>query len=78
MDSSAQRSVPSYPLSFETTRGTSRKLARLRDLPGMSTGRLLSQLPGLRLAVPETELAWQRDTRIRGLVACPVGWDVNR
>jgi cytochrome P450 len=51
-------------------------LARMELQVSLET--LLSRLPGLRLAVPETDLAWQRDTRIRGLVACPVGWDVNR
>jgi len=37
-------------------------------------GALLHRLPSLRLAVPERDLRWRRDTFIRGLAALPVRW----
>ncbi len=38
---------------------------------------LLSRLPGLRIAVPESDLAWQTGALMRGLAAFPVAWDAT-
>ncbi|RGC68267.1 Cytochrome P450 107B1 [Micromonospora sp. MW-13] len=35
---------------------------------------LLDRLPGLRLAVPESELPWKSGLLVRGLTAMPVAW----
>ena len=39
---------------------------------------LLRELPGLELAVPESELRWRSGTFIRGLTALPVRWPEYR
>jgi cytochrome P450 len=36
--------------------------------------RVLHRLPGLRLAVPESELSWKQDAMVNGLQALPVAW----
>jgi cytochrome P450 len=40
----------------------------------VALGAILSMLPGLRIAVPESELTWQAATVMRGLTALPVAW----
>ncbi|MEU6072884.1 cytochrome P450 [Micromonospora sp. NPDC047074] len=35
---------------------------------------LIARVPGLRLAVPESELTWKSGLLVRGLVAMPVSW----
>ncbi|WP_433389405.1 cytochrome P450 [Micromonospora sp. KLBMP9576] len=35
---------------------------------------LIARTPGLRLAVPESELAWKSGLLVRGLLALPVSW----
>ncbi|MET9858469.1 cytochrome P450 [Streptomyces smyrnaeus] len=47
-------------------------LARMEAEVLLST--LLRRLPGLRLAVPAQEIAWQRSVLIRGPVGLPVTW----
>ncbi|POX40059.1 cytochrome P450 [Streptomyces sp. Ru73] len=37
-------------------------------------GALIQRFPGLRLAVPRTELRWRRSIRARGLMSLPVAW----
>ncbi|WP_344343760.1 cytochrome P450 [Kitasatospora putterlickiae] len=36
--------------------------------------RVLTRLPGLRLAVPERELRWKEDAMVNGLQALPIAW----
>lgn len=36
-----------------------------------------SLLPGLRFAVPESDLSWQEGTIMRGLTALPLSWDAG-
>jgi cytochrome P450 len=36
--------------------------------------RVLTRMPGLRLAVPEQELGWNRGYMVRGVTALPVVW----
>jgi cytochrome P450 len=50
-------------------------LARLETEIALAT--LLRRLPGLRLAVPEAELAWRPVPLFRSLAALPVAWDVR-
>jgi cytochrome P450 len=38
---------------------------------------ILSRLPGLRIAVPESDLAWETQSLMRGLTAFPVRWDAD-
>ncbi|GAB3155237.1 cytochrome P450 [Micromonospora sonneratiae] len=40
----------------------------------VALGSLVDRLPGLRLAVPEPELAWKSGLLVRGLSALPVTW----
>ena len=47
-------------------------LARMELQVALST--LLSQLPGLHIAVPEEQLSWHTQTVMRGLTAFPVAW----
>lgn len=49
-------------------------LARLEAKIAFNT--LLARLPGLRLAVPTTELQYTQGTIVRGLARLPVRWDV--
>jgi hypothetical protein len=37
----------------------------------VSLGTILSRLPGLRLAVPESDLTWQEGTTMQGLTTFP-------
>ncbi|MEU2768352.1 cytochrome P450 [Streptomyces diastaticus] len=48
------------------------QLARLELQIGIAT--LLRRFPGLRLAVPETELPWKKNVVIHSLEALPVAW----
>lgn len=48
-------------------------LARLEG--EIAIGTLLRRLPGLRLAVPESELVWRTVPTFRGLAALPVTWE---
>jgi cytochrome P450 len=48
-------------------------LARLEAEIALNT--LLQRLPGLRLAVPASELAWRTVPMFRALAALPVAWD---
>ncbi|MEU9255024.1 cytochrome P450 [Streptomyces sp. NPDC048270] len=48
------------------------QLARLEMQIGIST--LIRRFPGLRLAVPESELPWKRNVVIHSLEALPVTW----
>lgn len=41
---------------------------------GIALGALLERMPGLRLAVPETELEWRTGMLVRGLKRLPVAW----
>ena len=50
-------------------------LARMELQVSLET--VLSQLPGLRLAVPEIDLSWEERTLIRGLTALPLSWDAG-
>ncbi len=50
-------------------------LARMELQVSLET--ILSRLPGLRLAVPENELAWQEGTIMRGPTAFPISWDAD-
>lgn len=43
----------------------------------VSLDALLSRLPGLRLAVPESDLTWQEGTVMRGLTEFPLSWDAG-
>jgi cytochrome P450 len=38
---------------------------------------VLTRLPGLRIAVPESDLVWETETVMRGLAAFPVTWDAD-
>lgn len=38
---------------------------------------ILSRLPGLRFAVPESDLSWQEGTRLRAPAALPLSWDTD-
>lgn len=38
---------------------------------------ILSRLPGLRLAVPDSDLSWQEGTIMRGVAALPLSWDAG-
>jgi cytochrome P450 len=49
------------------------QLARLELQVSLET--LLSRLPGLRIAVPESHLAWEAENLMRGLSEFPVTWD---
>jgi cytochrome P450 len=49
------------------------QLARLELQVSLET--ILSGLPGLRIAVPESDLAWETESLLRGLAAFPVSWD---
>lgn len=49
------------------------ELARLELRVGVTT--LLTGLPGLRIAVPETGLRWRTDMYVRGLWELPLSWD---
>jgi cytochrome P450 len=40
----------------------------------VALGSLIRRLPELRMAVPETELAWKSGMLVRGLKALPVAW----
>jgi cytochrome P450 len=40
----------------------------------VALGTILSQLPGLRIAVPEDSLVWHDRTMMRGLAAFPITW----
>jgi len=40
----------------------------------VALGSILSQLPALRIAVPEESLTWHDRTIMRGLTAFPVTW----
>ncbi len=51
-------------------------LARMELQVSLET--ILSRLPGLRIAVPESELSWHQGTLMRGLMAFPLCWDVDR
>jgi cytochrome P450 len=48
-------------------------LARMELQVSLET--ILSRLPGLRLAVPDSDLSWEEGTLIRGLTALPLSWD---
>jgi cytochrome P450 len=47
-------------------------LARMELQVSLET--ILSRLPGLRLAVPDSDLSWEERTVIRGLTALPLSW----
>lgn len=49
------------------------QLARLELQVSLET--ILSRLPGLRIAVPESDLAWEAESLLRGLATFPVAWD---
>jgi cytochrome P450 len=51
------------------------QLARMELQVSLQT--FLSRLPGLRIAVPESDLSWQVGTVMRGLTAFPVSWDAG-
>jgi len=51
------------------------QLARMELQVSLDT--ILSRLPGLRLAVPDSELAWLEGTMMRGVRALPVAWDAG-
>lgn len=40
----------------------------------VALGTILDRLPGLRIAVPEDQLAWHTGSMMRGLAAFPVAW----
>jgi cytochrome P450 len=50
-------------------------LARMELQVSLAT--ILSRLPGLRIAVPESDLTWQEGTTMRGLTAFPLSWDAG-
>jgi cytochrome P450 len=50
-------------------------LARMELQVSLAT--ILSRLPGLRIAIPESDLSWQEGTTMRGLTAFPLSWDVG-
>jgi cytochrome P450 len=50
-------------------------LARMELQVSLET--ILSRLPGLRIAVPDSDLCWEERTVIRGLTALPLSWDVG-
>jgi cytochrome P450 len=49
------------------------QLARLELQVALET--VLTRLPGLRIAVPESELVWETETVMRGLTTFPVMWE---
>jgi cytochrome P450 len=51
------------------------QLARLELQVSLET--ILSRLPGLRLAVPDSDLVWETQAVFRGPNAFPVAWDVT-
>lgn len=51
------------------------QLARLELQVAVET--ILSRLPGLRIAVPESDLVWETEIVMRGLAAFPVTWDAD-
>lgn len=50
-------------------------LARMELQVSLDT--ILSRLPGLRIAVPESDLTWKEGTAMRGLTAFPLSWDAG-
>ncbi|MFF3867496.1 hypothetical protein [Micromonospora sp. NPDC001898] len=48
------------------------QLDRMELQVGLDT--LLDRTPGLRLAVPESELPWKSGLLVRGRTAMPVAW----
>jgi cytochrome P450 len=50
-------------------------LARMELQVSLET--MLSRLPGLRIAVPESELRWLTGTLMRGLATFPITWDAS-
>jgi cytochrome P450 len=51
------------------------QLARVELQVSLET--ILSRMPGLRIAVPESDLAWETQSLLRGLAAFPVSWDMS-
>jgi cytochrome P450 len=51
------------------------QLARMELQVTLET--LLSRLPGLRIATPNSELCWQLGTMMRSLAALPLSWDAD-
>jgi cytochrome P450 len=43
----------------------------------VSLDAILSRFPGLRIAVPESDLDWRAGTLLRSLTAFPLSWDVS-
>jgi cytochrome P450 len=50
-------------------------LARMELQVSLET--ILSRLPGLRFAVPDSDLSWEEGTVIRGLTGLPLCWDAG-
>jgi cytochrome P450 len=50
-------------------------LARIELRVSLET--ILCRLPGLRIAVPDSDLAWETGNLIRGLAAFPVAWGAS-
>jgi cytochrome P450 len=50
-------------------------LARMELQVSLAT--ILSRLPGLRSAVPESDLTWQEGTTMQGLTTFPLPWDAG-
>jgi cytochrome P450 len=50
-------------------------LARMELQVSLAT--ILSRLPGLRIAVPESDLTWQEGSMMRGLTAFPLSWGAD-
>jgi cytochrome P450 len=51
------------------------QLARMELQVSLET--ILSRLPGLQLAVPESDLTWQEGTVMRSVTALPLSWDAG-
>lgn len=51
------------------------QLARMELQVTLET--ILSRLPGLRIAVPDSDLTWQEGTMMRSLTALPLSWDAG-
>jgi cytochrome P450 len=51
------------------------QLARMELQVTLET--MLTRLPGLRIAVPESDLSWQQGTLMRGLTALPLSWHAS-
>jgi len=51
------------------------QLARMELQVTLET--VLSCLPALRVAVPESDLSWQQGTMMRSLTALPLSWDAS-